>query len=141
MKILGLDYGTKKIGLAIYSNGFAAPFKTMINIANHVVEDQNISEICKIYIAEKIDLLVIGLPLNNNNETQSSKAIREFANKIKKNFTKINIAYVDESHTTNEATQDAISYGISKEKRSNDDAFAAVKIIGRYLEESNSKPN
>ena len=63
MRYLGLDLGTKTLGLAI-SNGMIATSLKTIHF-NDLKEA--IDKLEKVIIEEKIDLLVLGLPKNMNN--------------------------------------------------------------------------
>lgn len=86
MKYLGIDYGEKNIGLAIGNDDLkiALPFKIVHNL-------KQIKEIIK---KEKIDKIIIGLPLGFKGETEETKKTKEFA----KNFK--HFEFVDETFTS-----------------------------------------
>lgn len=54
--------------------------------------------------------------------------------KLDKNTFDIKVLMIDESYTSKDSMQDMIDYGISKNQRSKDDAFAACQLIYRYYE-------
>lgn len=86
MRYLGIDYGEKNIGLAIGDNNLkiATPFSIV----------KNIREIKEIIQKEKIDKIIIGLPLGFRGETEQTRKTREFA----KNFE--NFEFTDERFTS-----------------------------------------
>ena len=95
MKILGIDYGLKRVGLALADTLFvASPFLTLKNDKNIFNELKNICE------KENIELIVVGLPKTlRGGESEQTKLTNEFANKLKK-FTNLSIEMQDERFTT-----------------------------------------
>ncbi|MBI89168.1 MAG: Holliday junction resolvase RuvX [Candidatus Marinimicrobia bacterium] len=80
-RILGLDYGDKRIGLAIsdINKIIASPFNTILNESNHFVK----SKINDIIIEKEIEYFVVGLPIGlNGKETEQTKKVRIFAKTI-----------------------------------------------------------
>ncbi|MGB9911433.1 MAG: Holliday junction resolvase RuvX [Microgenomates group bacterium] len=123
MNILGIDFGLKKIGLAIGSGEVIYPYKV-------VSEKELFSEILKICQEEEIKEIVIGIP-----SEKLKKDVLEFARKIAKK-TKLPIFYVDETLTSKEAIAKMIAAGIRRKKRrKKEDAFAAALILEKFLEE------
>jgi putative transcription antitermination factor YqgF len=118
---LGIDYGKKKIGLAI-SEGISA--SGIGTIANSTSRIQQIKE----KISETIDVIILGLP-NSPLDTE----IRNFGKELKDVFG-CEVLFEDETFSTNEAVTSMIQSGISRKKRRKDDATSAVIILERYLE-------
>lgn len=131
MRILGIDYGAKKIGLALGVNGLISPLAVIGNRSNHPIERDAISKILKIISSEHIDTVVVGLPLLHGEETGSSKTVREFAQKLNRK-----VIFVDEFGTSKESVSKSIAGGVAQNKRREDDAIAAGNIIHRYLEQN-----
>ena len=115
MKYLGLDLGTKTLGLAVSdSNGIISmPYKT-INYDNY---DYLISELENIIKEEKIDEIILGLPKNMDNSL-GKRAIEtlEFQ-KLLENKLNIKVNMQDERLSTVESERFLISNNVSREKR------------------------
>lgn len=99
--LLGFDFGTKRIGIAIGQEvtGTARPLIT-INAVKHKPDWDSISKI----IAEwQPDLLVIGLPLHmDGTEQEMTQAARRFSNQLNGRY-QLPIALMDERLTSDEA--------------------------------------
>ncbi len=123
-KVLGIDYGKKKIGLAIYNN------ESQLSLPFGVIKSQECDEEIK-RIVEKnyIKGVVIGIPCDlNGNALNSFRYIEEFASSLAKNI-EIPCVLTDESFTTfasNELLKDA---GINRKKRNAIDDALAAKIF------------
>lgn len=135
MRIMGLDVGDKKIGVALSdSMGWTAQ-------GYSVIERKNLKEtLCKIKkIIEKNDVtqVVIGLPKNMNGSIgpQGEKILKfaeELGNIINNN---IEIKLWDERLTTIEAEKTLIEADLSRKKRKQVvDKLAAVLILQNYLD-------
>ena len=99
--LLGFDFGTKRIGIAIGQEitGTVNPLTTVTAI-KHKPDWNSISKI----IAEwQPDLLVVGLPLHmDGTEQEMTQAARRFSNQLNGRY-QIPIALVDERLSSNEA--------------------------------------
>ena len=88
----------------------------------------------KIIALNKVDVIVFGLPLDaEGKDTAMSIEVRTFANSLKRKIKK-NIQYVNEFQSSVEATEDAISSGLSKKGRKSVDSISAGIILKRYFE-------
>ena len=137
MKILGLDVGTKRIGVAKADSSvrIAIPYG-MVGVDG--TEFEKIEKLARIYDAE---CFVIGLPRNNNGEeTAQSKYVRNFAKNLKLKLPNAKIKFQDESLTSVLARENLKNKkgGINK-KRGDVDTEAAVIILQDFLE-SLSRP-
>lgn len=137
MKILGLDLGTKTLGMAISdsSNIIASFYKT---IRHNEEYDFLISEISDIIQKEQIQKIVLGYPKNMNN-TLGPKALLtvEFKENLEK---KLNIEVIleDERMTTVMANNMLIQGNVSRKKRKHTvDYVAATIILQSYLDRLN----
>lgn len=128
MKLLGIDYGTERIGVALGDTeaGVAVPFETIDATA---FAAERIAAIGK---QEKIELVVMGLPKNlQGQEGKSASRARRLAEKIQSLGAKI--VYEDERLSTQEVERAMKEYG--KAKRGVDkDAAAAAIILQTYLD-------
>lgn len=112
MKILGIDYGREKIGLATSESVIAEPWK--------VVNSEGLKKILR---EESFDKLVVGI-----SSGEMAKEQMEFANSI-------GAETFDETLSTKEAQRLSIEAGLSRKKRKGmEDAFAAAIILQNYLD-------
>jgi len=117
MKILGVDFGTKNIGLAIAEEGLVEPYGEVKNLF------KEIKEICK---REKIEKIVVGI-----SEGKSATFAKKFAQRLA-NLTCLPVELTDETLTTHDALVKMKTVG--KKWRKKTDAIAAALILERYLE-------
>ncbi len=134
MKYLGLDLGTKTLGLSLSNGKIATSLKTIRyeDIDKLILKLQNI-------IAEyNIELLVLGLPKNMNN-TIGPRALEtlEFKEKLEKLNYKVVLQ--DERLSTVSAHNYMIKADLSRKKRKEKvDALAATIILQTYLDKENN---
>ena len=127
MKILGVDYGRKKIGLALAEGPLAEPLA--------VVRGENPKELGKkigqIVEKEAIDKIVIGI-----SEGEMAKETRAFGEELRGKLN-IPLEFFDETLTSQEATRLSVEAGVKRQKRKSfEDAFAATLMLQSYLERS-----
>jgi len=99
--LLGFDFGTKRIGIAIAQEvtGTANPLTTLTAV-KHKPDWDSISKIIKEW---QPDLLVVGLPLHmDGTEQPMTQAARRFSNQLNGRY-QIPIALMDERLSSNEA--------------------------------------
>ena len=133
-RVLGVDYGKKRIGLAISDimQIVAQPFDVIESkgLQNDVI---NILKIAK---EKEATCIVVGIPKNmNNTEGEMAEIAKNFVEELKKQ-TEIQIEVIDERLTTVQAermlTEEA---NISREKRKGvRDKIAATFILQTYLD-------
>jgi putative Holliday junction resolvase len=127
-KLLGVDYGSRNVGLAFGINNLVSPFR-VISGKN---QQQAVSEIARYIIENKVDRIILGLPLNaEGKESMQSKEVRKFG-KLLKIATKRPVKYVNEYRTSEESITEAVSSGISKKRRQKTDHLSAALIIKEY---------
>lgn len=133
-RILGIDYGVARTGLAITDElGITAQgLFTVESKGSDKVILRKIDEVCQQYI---IDKFVIGNPLNmDGTESQRTKETINFVHKLKSRFNKVEIIMVDERLTTVEAHKTMNDLDINKKKkRSIVDTISAVYILESYI--------
>jgi len=144
MSILGIDYGAKKIGLAVSDeqDKLALPLEVLIN-ANAGGVLQRIEEVCEDY---KIKKIIIGVPISLAGQkkemlfrevdlqNQQMKEVLAFVNWLKENID-LPVEVEDERLSTKMAR------GLRKDlvKKGPDDAVAAMLILQSYLDKNNIK--
>lgn len=136
MRILGLDYGSKTVGVAVSDPlGLTAQrvetiWRKQENKLRRTLA--RIEELVKEYQAERI---VIGLPRNMNN-TMGERAEKslEFGDLVEKR-TGLPVIMWDERLTTREAERALMEAGVRRENRKDYlDSVAAVLILQGYLD-------
>lgn len=122
MKLLGVDYGLKRIGLAISDGTFAAPLGKVsdLNSAVRIAKEHGIEQI------------VIGMPDPHNAK------VKLFGDRLAE-LTGVPVSYHDETFSTGEARKAMIAAGTSPKTRQKEiDQNAAAVILQSYLDSSNS---
>ena len=133
MRILGIDYGEKRIGLAISDPlGFTAQgLETLLNRGSKQVI-QELSKICR---EREVDEIVIGLPINmNGSKGPKAEQVLKLVPVLEKEIN-IPIKTWDERLTSRQADRLMIEEGLSRERqKQNSDRLAATLILQGYLE-------
>ena len=132
-RVLGIDYGLKRTGLAISDplGIIASPLETIKtkNLLNYLLDLNN---------KEKISILVIGLPLNLKNKLfDIEENIKELIQKIKTNLPEIQIERIDERFTSKIARNYLNTSSMKQKirrKKENLDKVSASLILQSYLE-------
>lgn len=133
-RILGLDVGDKRIGLALSDPGgiLASP----LTIIERTVESEDIEVILKIISKQEVERIIIGLPkLMSGAIGQQAEKVHTFTETLRSN-TSIPIELRDERLTTVTAVR--LKEETSKRKKNRRiryDAMAAAVILQEYLNE------
>lgn len=128
LKVLAVDPGEKRIGLAISdpTGTISRPLKVL----EHVARAEDAQKIAEIAAEEAVGAIVIGQPLDANGEVgpQARKSIR-LADAIRE-FTQIPVHLWDESGTTRAAIGSRVALGTSRKKRKGhlDDLAASILL-------------
>ena len=137
MRIIGLDIGDKRIGVAISDHmGWTAQgLETIENTGKNVVH----AKLQRIIDEYKPDKIIIGLPLNmNGSEGYRAELVKKFGEDIK-TFYPGEIIYWDERLTTVSAHRAMIDGGVRRKKRKQKvDQIAAILILQNYLDYYNN---
>lgn len=132
MRCLGLDLGTKTLGIAISdrTNVIANPYKTIrFNDTSELIEPLK-----DIILQESIGEIALGLPKNMDNSCGfASKRSLDFKELLEKHIN-IPIVLVDERLSTMEAEKYLLDSDMSRKKRKDKiDAVAASVILNTYI--------
>lgn len=132
MRYIGLDLGTKTLGISL-SNGVIA--SNYMTIRHNEDYDYLVNEVMKIVTEKKIDKIVLGFPKNMNNTIgERAKITLEFKEKLEE-VTKLEVIMEDERLTSCVANQVLISADTSRKKRKERvDGVASVIILQSYLD-------
>ena len=133
VRLLGIDLGTKTIGLAISDNNwfFASPVYTI----RRTKFTADVTELLEYAEKEGVQALVIGLPLNmDDSEGPRAQATRAFVRNMGK-FTKMPVFYWDERLSSFDADQSMRSADMKMKKRIEKiDQVAAALILQGCLD-------
>ena len=116
MKYLGIDFGLRRIGLAISEGELASPWQ--------VVDAKKFSEIIK---KESFERIIVGLP-----EGKMGKNVVRFVNALKKQGFMVETA--DETLSSKKALEMMIGQEAGQKKRRSNDAYSAAIILQNYLD-------
>ena len=136
MRIMGLDYGDKTVGVAVSDELLitAQPVTTVERERSNKLRKtyQQLEAIIEEYKVEKI---VIGKPLNmNGTEGERVEKTRAFSDELKKR-TGLEIVEVDERLTTTEADRILEDTGVAHSgRKAHIDKMAAAIILQTYLD-------
>ncbi|MDO4376390.1 MAG: Holliday junction resolvase RuvX [bacterium] len=131
MKYLGMDLGTKRLGLAISTSGvLTTPYK-LISFKTY---EEARDEVIKIIEKEKITCLVLGLPKNMDNSMGFASERSLNFKKLLEEKCSLPVNLVDERLSTVEAESILIENNYSRAKRKNViDELSACIILDTYL--------
>lgn len=133
MRYLGLDLGTKTLGVAL--SDITQTIATSYATLRYTDENILLEDLSKIIEEFEIKKIVLGFPKNMNN-TIGPKALStiEFKEKLENKF-KLPVILQDERLTTVEATNYMLEADISRKKRKQKiDSLAATIILQTYLD-------
>jgi putative Holliday junction resolvase len=131
-RILAIDYGVKRIGLAVTDE------MQMIAFGLITVPTTEFFSYLSDYIQkEKVDLIVVGEPKQMDNTASNNEVpIQEFLKKFQEKFPTMEMKRVDERFTSKMAVRTMIDSGLKKKKRQNKallDEISATIILQSYL--------
>ena len=134
MRILGIDYGDARVGLAITDplKMTAQGLETVEFKGNDKILLRKLDEIFEKY---EVETIVVGMPYNMNGSSSFRvEATEKFIHKLKCKYNKMNIVTIDERLTTVEAHRTMNDLGINKSKKKMlVDTISAVYILEKYL--------
>ncbi|GAB4460899.1 MAG: Holliday junction resolvase RuvX [Armatimonadaceae bacterium] len=143
MRYLAVDYGTRRIGLAVCDEleWGAFPLKTLTRSRSL---RHDLGEIARLAAKEEAGGIVVGLPVNaDGSHGPSAEAAAQFARSLGKH-TDLPIHLHDEFLTTAEAEAELIAADVSRKRRREViDQMAAVHILESFLrarKEKEAKP-
>lgn len=137
MRILAVDHGEKRIGLALSDQ--TATIASPLRVVKHISRAIDAAQVADIAAQNEVGLIVIGQSFDEEGDPNpAGRRSGRFADELK-NQTNIPIEMWDESFSTQDARAARIELGVSRKKRAgHQDEFAAVAILQSYLE-SNRK--
>jgi len=137
-RIIGIDYGVKRIGLAVTDplKIFASPLIT--------VSPGEFDNYIKDYLkTDEVDAFVIGYPVQMNNQpSESVTYINPFIKKLKKTYPEKHIYLADERFTSQMAMRTMVEGGVKKKGRQDKsivDKISASIILQSFLDNRSNR--
>lgn len=131
-KILALDYGRKRIGLAISDEALliARPLTTLMR-TNRRNDLHRLKEVC---VENEVGLILVGLPLHlSGHASEMAEEASRFGARLEKQL-KVRVVMFDERLTSWEAGQVRAESGAARRKKQEDlDSLAAAVLLRDYL--------
>lgn len=134
MRYLGLDLGTKTLGIAISDKTNTIATKLKVIRYDENTKEEMFLKLQKIIEEKKITDIVLGLPKNMDNSLGfAAQRSLDFKQELEKKVD-VNIHLMDERLTTKEAEAILLSADVSRKKRKKViDALAATIILEAFL--------
>jgi len=129
MKVLSIDYGIKRIGLAIGDENLK-----IVSPKGVIENRESVKKIKEIIEKSGVGKIVLGFPLTpSGKEGQRAKLVKKFYEELKKELPEVEIILWDERWTTQEALRrlEGFSY---KKKKELKDVIAAMVILEEYFD-------
>lgn len=131
-RILGLDFGTKKCGLATTD-----PLQIIVSAIGTVATTDLIGYLKNYILTEEVEEIVVGVPTHRDGEdTYLRQHIDLFVTRFRALAPDVKVSYQDERMTSVEAKSIILQSGIGKTKRRDKtlvDKVSAVLILQKYL--------
>lgn len=134
MRILGIDYGRRRIGLAISDEGefLARPLDPYVRTHSLQKDLDHLSQLAKEF---EVGTIVVGLPLNMDaTKGEMALEVEEFVAQLRA-VSKVNIVVSDERLTSAEAERVLLEGNVKrKDRKQLRDGLAAALILQGYLD-------
>ncbi len=130
MQILGIDYGRKRLGMALCGElKIATPLDTL----ERTNTEKDFEKIKNVIEEHEIEKIVVGFPKNMDNSLgEMAKEAQSFSDILKNRFSIPTVLW-DERLTSAQAERIMIDAGFSRNKRKkNSDSIAAVLMLQNY---------
>lgn len=132
-RIVGIDYGTKRVGLAVTD-----PLKIIASPLDTIHSKDVLNFLKKYDSAEGIEVFAVGMPKNTDNQpTNATPHVKIFVKHLKKAFPNTPIHLIDERFTSKMALDAMIAGGTKKKDRrekGNIDKISAAIILQSYMD-------
>ena len=137
MRILGIDYGDSRIGVAVSDDGAKLAFDLCVVDAT-LGRKHAVNELIALKQKYGVDTLVIGLPTNMNG-TKGDRVVKteKFAKALLEVAPDLKIVYEDERLTTKYADRLMLESGKHQKQKGVSDKLAAMIILQGYLDKLN----
>ena len=136
MRIIGIDYGEARVGIAITDELkiTAQGLETINYNGNDKKLLTRLDEIIKIY--PNVETIVVGMPIHMNGDVgKRAEATEKFIHKLKCKYNKINITSIDERLTTVQAYKTMNELDINKKRKRRLSGYNICSIYFRDIYE------
>lgn len=137
MRILGLDFGDKTIGVAVSDPfGWTAQGVEIIRRENPAEFKKSMRRLAELVEEYQVETIVLGYPKNlDGSEGERCVKTQDFCERIKRRFPKLEVLLWDERFSTIAAERSLREVGLNHEKRKSViDKMAAMHILQGYLD-------
>ena len=132
-RILAIDYGLKRTGLAV-----SDPLKIIASALTTVETPQLFNYLKDYFIREEVELILIGEPKNlDDTDTHATPLVKKAIERLRKEFPAIPVKTVDERFTSKMASRAMVDMGMKKKQRQEKgivDRIAATIMLQEYME-------
>ena len=136
MRVLGLDYGDKTVGVAISDPfGWTAQGLEIIKRNNPNEHKQSLGRLAEIIEEYNVETIILGFPKNmDNSEGPRCEKTKQYKEKLERRFPKIPVILWDERMSTMAAERSLLEADFDRKKiKTVIDKMAAVHILQGYL--------
>lgn len=136
MRILAVDHGEKRIGLALSDP--TATLASPLTVIKHVSRLLDAAQVADLAAQNEAGLIVIGQSFDDEGQPNlAGRRAAKFSEALREQ-TQIPVVLWDESFSTQDARSAVLELGVSRKKRAgHHDSLAAVMILRSYLESNN----
>jgi len=133
MRILAVDHGEKRIGLAMSDS--TGTIANPLRVIGHVSRALDAAQVADLAVQNQVDLIVVGQSFDEDGRPNlAGRRAARFADALKTQ-TRISIVMWDESFSTQSARATRIDMGSSRKRRAGHlDELAATIILQSYLD-------
>ena len=132
-RIIGIDYGTKRIGLAVTD-----PLQIIANGLDTIPNHQIFDFLDRYMKEEEVEAIVIGEPMHlDGNPSQIAPLVNKFVDELAKRYPDLNLYRQDERFTSENAKDIILASGVKKKKRRDKgliDKVSAILILQTFME-------
>jgi len=133
VRILAVDHGEKRIGLAI--SDLTGTIANPLSVIEHVSRLLDAAQVAEVAVQHQVELIIVGQSFDEEGRPNlAGRRAARFADSLKTQI-QIPIVMWDESLTTQTARAARIELGVSRKRRAGHlDQMAAVVILQSYLD-------
>jgi putative Holliday junction resolvase len=133
LRILAVDHGEKRIGLALSDP--TATIATPLTVIKHVARLMDAAQVANVAAEHGVERIVIGQSFDEEGHPNlAGRRAAKFAEALQEQ-TQIPVVLWDESFSTQDARAARLELGVSRKQRAgHQDALAAVVILQSYIE-------
>lgn len=133
-RIAAVDYGTKRVGLAVTD-----PLRLFAQPLGAFPPDEAVAELRRLHERDSVATVVVGWPLTEaGEEGKATRRVEPFLGRLRKALPGVAIERQDERYTSQRAAEALAAAGVRKKARRAKgrlDTTAAVLILQEYLED------